>query len=128
MEQGVSKNLKKPAAVDHGNRLMSGVDIFDQRASGYCLLRRSKEFTRVLFYDMLEIRVINSFKLMEAWMVENLGAIALTQNIFARLNCVRTIAVSLAALSSIRCHLCRCKFKGLKKKNSWLVFMQNMFL
>ena len=60
-------HFRQPEAISCYNKFMCGVDIFDQLASGYRLLRRSKKFTKSLFYDMLEIAVINSFKLMQEW-------------------------------------------------------------
>ena len=63
----VDRDFPKPAAVDFYNRNMGGVDVFDQLASSYRLLRRSKKFTKILFADMLEISVINSYKLFQAY-------------------------------------------------------------
>ena len=69
------QNFRKPEAIDAYNRHMGGVDVFDQLASGYRLLRRSKKYTKVLFYDILEIAVINAFILMAEWraVAENEG-------------------------------------------------------
>ena len=53
--------FRKPEAIDAYNRHMGGVDLFDQVASGYRLPRQSKKYTKVIFYDMLEIAVINAF-------------------------------------------------------------------
>ena len=61
----------KPAAVDCYNRYMGGVDVFDQLASTHRLLRRAKKFTKVIFYDIVEIAIINAFKLMGAWMEQH---------------------------------------------------------
>ena len=69
------KYLHKPQAMDCSNQHMGGVDVFNQLASGNRLLRRSKKFTKVLFYDMLEISVINSFTLMQEWRTANPGVI-----------------------------------------------------
>ena len=65
----------KPAAVDCYNRYMGGVDVFDQLASTHRLLRRAKKFTKVIFYDIVEIAIINAFKLMGAWMEQHPGVI-----------------------------------------------------
>lgn len=67
--------FRKPIAVESYNTHMGGVDIFDQLASSYRLLRRSKKFTKTIFYDLVEIATVNSFKLMVKWMVEHPGAI-----------------------------------------------------
>ena len=66
---------RKPSAIECYNSFMGGVDVFDQLASSHRLLRRSKKFTKVLFYDMIEISTINSFKLMVAWQKEKPGKI-----------------------------------------------------
>ena len=66
---------RKPVAIKHYNANMGGVDIFDQLASSYHILRRSKKFNKVIFYDLLEIATINSYKLFAAWREANPGAI-----------------------------------------------------
>ena len=58
------QSVSRPKAVADYNRSMGGVDQFDQLASSYRLLRRSKKSWRVIFCDLLEICVINSFTLM----------------------------------------------------------------
>ena len=70
-EQWVDKDFPKPTAITYYNQHMGGVDVFDQLASSYRLLRRSKKFTKVLFADMMEIAIINSFKLFQAYRKEH---------------------------------------------------------
>ena len=53
-----------------GTPLHGGGDIFDQLASVYRLLRRSRQFTKIIFYDMLGNAVINSSKFMAPWMAK----------------------------------------------------------
>ena len=65
----------KPAAIDTYNRFMGGVDVFDQLASTYRILRKSKKFTKVIFYDLLGIGTINALKLMCVWMDAHPGVI-----------------------------------------------------
>ena len=54
-------NTKKPRLVEDYNKYMGGVDVFDQYAASYRLLRKTKKFWKTLFYDLIEIAVINSF-------------------------------------------------------------------
>ena len=86
---------RKPAAIDQYNCNMGGVDVFDQLALSYWILRRSKKFTKVLFYDLLEIATINAYKLMVAWRHTNPGVIdrpALYSQYDFRENLVRQLA------------------------------------
>ena len=86
---------RKPAAIDHYNCNIGGVDVFDQLASSYRILRRSKKLTKVLFYDLLEIATINAYKLMVAWRHANPGVIdrpALYSQYDFRENLVRQLA------------------------------------
>ena len=50
------------------NQFMGGVDTFDQPATSYKILRRSKKSWKVLFYDLLETVVINAFIIMKEYM------------------------------------------------------------
>ena len=61
--QWVQQSIKRPAAIADYNTNMGGVDAFDQLASSYRLLRRSKKSWRCIFYDLVECIVINSYLL-----------------------------------------------------------------
>ena len=67
----VQQPFRRPAAIDTYIKFMGSVDVFDQLASSYRILRRSKKFTKVIFYDLVEVATINAFKLMCAWMAEH---------------------------------------------------------
>lgn len=53
------------AALNDYNKKMSGVDNFDHLVSSYKILRRSKKSWRVLFYDLLEVALVNAFIIMQ---------------------------------------------------------------
>ena len=67
----VQQPFRRPAAIDTYNKFIDSVDVFDQLASSYRILRHSKKFTKVIFYDLVEVATINAFKLMCAWMAEH---------------------------------------------------------
>eukprot|EP00117_Sycon_ciliatum_P048743 scpid49279/ scgid34660/ len=50
---------------------MGGVDAFDQLASSYRLLRRSKKSWKCMYYDLVEIATINAYILMQEYRKEN---------------------------------------------------------
>ena len=61
------QSVRRPAAVAMYNEYMGGVDSFDQLASSYRLLRRSKKSWKCIFYDLIEVATINSFILMKEY-------------------------------------------------------------
>ena len=71
----VAQPVRRPIAVAHYNEFMGGVDTFDQLATSYHLLRRSKKSWKPLFYDLIECAIVNSFILMEQFKKENPGAL-----------------------------------------------------
>ena len=69
----VDEPIPRPKAVADYNEQMGGVDSFDQLASSYRLLRRSKKSWRCIFYDLIEVATINSFILFQEFRKENAG-------------------------------------------------------
>ena len=72
----VDEPIPRPKAVADYNEQMGGgggVDSFDQLASSYRLLRRSKKSRRCIFYALIEVATINSFILFQEFRRENGG-------------------------------------------------------
>ena len=59
----VQQPVRRPAAIADYNQFMGGADSFDQLASTYTILRRSKKSWRCMFFDLLQCAVINSYLL-----------------------------------------------------------------
>eukprot|EP00117_Sycon_ciliatum_P006441 scpid112754/ scgid9979/ len=71
----VAEPVRRPVAVAHYNDFMGGVDSFDQLATSYHLLRRSKKSWKPLFYDLMECAIVSSFILMQEYREEHPDAL-----------------------------------------------------
>ena len=56
---------QKPAAIDHYNNSMNGVDRADQNSVYYSFIRKSRKWWRKLFFWLMEVAVVNSFILFQ---------------------------------------------------------------
>ena len=66
----IEEPIRRPKAIADYNKFMGGVDAFDQLASTYRLLRRSKKSWKCMFYDLIEVATINSYLLMQEYKKE----------------------------------------------------------
>ena len=57
----VQQPFRRPATIDSQNKFMGGVNVFDQLAPSYRILRRSKKFTNVIVYYLVEVATIYAF-------------------------------------------------------------------
>ena len=63
--------LLQPESIRDYNHGMGGVDSFDQRASTYSLLRKTRKYWKSIFFDLLEVAIVNSCILFTLWRRQN---------------------------------------------------------
>ena len=61
--QHVMLNVQQPIAVCEYNEFMGGVDVFDQMIAAYRILRKTKKWWKTLFFDLLDVAVVNAYLL-----------------------------------------------------------------
>jgi hypothetical protein len=61
-----SKRAVKPQIVERFNRHMGYVDISDRMASSYSMCQRNLKWTTKLFFDLLDLTVLNSWILLSS--------------------------------------------------------------
>ena len=71
--QHVVVQMPKPLSVHDYNRFMGGIDVFDRVAS-YRILRKTRKWWKTLFFDSVDVAVVNSYLLYREW-VENYAII-----------------------------------------------------
>ena len=65
--------IKKPKAVHEYNQAMGGVDLFDQRVASYRILHKTKKFWKTLFFDFVDVAIVNAFLLYKEWVAGHPG-------------------------------------------------------
>ena len=65
--QYVVVQVPKPLAVEDYNHHMGGVEVFDQLVATYRILRKTRKWWKTLFFDLVDVAVVNSFLLYRSW-------------------------------------------------------------
>lgn len=68
---GEAADVPSPTVVPDYNLHMGGVDLFDQMASTYAILRKSYCWPTVFLYNFIETAALNSYHLYKAKTDEN---------------------------------------------------------
>ena len=63
----VEFQVSKPTAVEEYNKYMGAVDVFDQHLAAFRVLRKVKKYWKSIFFDLIDVAVVNSYLLCIIW-------------------------------------------------------------
>ena len=66
-------DITQPRCITDYNRSMGGVDTFDQLIETYRTLRRTRTSWKSIFYDLIDVAAVNSFRYFEIWRANHPG-------------------------------------------------------
>ena len=66
-EEWRTRLVRRPAVIHDYNQYMGGVDKSDQLLTSYNLLMKSMRWWKTLFFHMVDVAVLNSYLLFQAW-------------------------------------------------------------
>lgn len=68
--------VQKPKVIDDYNFAMGGVDQFDQYISTYQVLRKTRKYWKTLYFDSIDVAIVNAHVLFKLWVAQNPGQIS----------------------------------------------------
>eukprot|EP00117_Sycon_ciliatum_P027160 scpid62041/ scgid22125/ PiggyBac transposable element-derived protein 4 len=71
-------DITQPRCIADYNRSMGGVDTFDQLIETYRTLRRTRKSWKSIFYDLIDVAAVNSFRYFEIWRANHPGQLPRT--------------------------------------------------